>query len=80
MLISLRLVAALAAGLVLLTVMDAIGLWALFSVPRPDEAETAHGRSGEFLWTAIFLLVMATALLAAARRGADQLRRVIARR
>ena len=77
MLIWLRLAMALGAGLVLLTVLDALGLWAFFNAPRPDDAETAHGRSGEFLWMAIFLVVMATALLAAARRGAAHFRRLI---
>ena len=80
MLIGLRLAMALAAGVVLLTVVDAVGLWAYFNAPRPDDAETAHGRTGEFLWMAIFLLVMATALLAAARRGAGYLKRLAAPR
>jgi hypothetical protein len=79
MLIWLRLALGLAAGLVLLTVLDALGLWALFNAPRPDDADAAHRQSGEFLWSAIFLLVMATALLAAARRGASRLHGITAR-
>ena len=80
MLIWLRWTIALGAGLLLLTVLDALGLWAYFNAPRPDDAEAAPAPSGEFLWLAIFLLVMATALLAAARRGAGYLRRVVTRR
>ena len=79
MLIWLRLGIALAASLVLLTVLDALGLWALFSSAPPDEPQTAQGRSGEFVWMMIFLLVMATSLLAAARRGAGCLRRSLVR-
>ena len=77
MLIWLRFGIALAVGLVLLTVIDALGLWALFSSARPDDADAAPGRNGEFVWLMIFLLVMATSLLAAARRGAGHLRRAV---
>ena len=46
----------------------------------PDEVqEAAHGRTRELFWLAIFFVVMATSLLAAARRWAGQLKRAIAR-
>lgn len=69
------------AGAVLVT-LAAIGALEYFGVSRvlggrsPDEVgEAAHGRAGELFWLMIFFVVMATSLLAAARRWAGHLKR-----
>jgi hypothetical protein len=71
----------------LLVTLAAIGALEYFGVSRllggrsPDEVqEAAHGRTREIFWLMIFFVVMATALLAAARRWAGQLRRAMTRR
>ena len=79
MIIWLRVFGGLAAVVALLTVLDAVSLWILFSGRVPEEAEAAPSRSGEFVWMMIFLLVMATSLLAAARRWAGRLGEVVLR-
>jgi hypothetical protein len=70
----------------LLVTLAAIGALEYFGVSRllggrsPDEVqEAAHGRTRELFWLMIFFVVMATSLLAAARRWAGQLRRAVAR-
>lgn len=69
----------------LLVTLAAIGALEYFGVSRvlggrsPDEVgEATRGRFGEFFWLVIFFVVMATSLLAAARRWAGQLRRAVA--
>ena len=68
----------------LLVTLAAIGALEYFGVSRllggrsPDEVqEAAHGRTRELFWLMIFFVVMATSLLAAARRWAGQLRRAM---
>ena len=65
----------------LLVTLAAIGALEYFGVSRllggrsPDEVqEAAHGRTRELFWLAIFFVVMATSLLAAARRSVGRLR------
>ena len=74
------------AGAVLVTLI-AIGLLEIFGAGgaiadrAPTEVQdAAHSRPRELFWFMIFAVVMATSLLAAARRGADHLRRAISRR
>jgi hypothetical protein len=70
----------------LLVTLAAIGALEYFGVSRllggrtPDEAPSAAGRTRELFWLLIFFVVMATSLLAAARRWSDQLRRAVTRR
>jgi hypothetical protein len=68
----------------LLVTLAAIGALEYFGVSRllggrsPDEVhEAAHGRTRELFWLAIFFVVMATSLLAAARRSAGRLRQAL---
>jgi len=70
----------------LLVTLAAIGALEYFGVSRllggrsPDEVqEAANGRTRELFWLMIFFVVMATSLLAAARRWAGQLKRALAR-
>jgi len=70
----------------LLVTLAAIGALEYFGVSRvlggrsPDEfGDAARGRTGEIFWLMIFFVVMATSLLAAARRWAGHLRRAMAR-
>ena len=71
----------------LIVTLAAIGALEFFGVSRlvggrsPNEVqEAANGRTRELFWLLIFLVVMATSLLAAARRWAGQLKRAMARR
>jgi hypothetical protein len=68
-----RLAGALA---VTLAALGALDHWGFLGARSADESQAAAHRSRELFWFLIFLVVMATALLAAARRWADQLRRV----
>ena len=68
----------------LLVTLAAIGALEYFGVSRllggrsPDEVqEAAHGRTRELFWLVIFFVVMATSLLAAARRVAGRLRQAV---
>ena len=68
----------------LMVTLAAIGALEYFGVSRltggrsPDEVqEAAHGRTRELFWLLIFFVVMATSLLAAARRWAGQLKRAV---
>jgi len=70
----------------LLVTLAAIGALEYFGVSRvlggrtPDEVgEATRGRAGELFWLMIFFVVMATSLLAAARRWAGHLRRAMVR-
>jgi hypothetical protein len=68
----------------LLVTLAAIGALEYFGVSRllggraPDEAPSAaYGPNRELFWLLIFFVVMATSLLAAARRWAGQLKRAL---
>jgi hypothetical protein len=68
----------------LLVTLAAIGALEYFGVSRllggrsPNEVqEAAHGRTRELFWLAIFFVVMATSLLAAARRVAGRMRQAV---
>jgi hypothetical protein len=75
MIMWLRLAAALLVTLAALGCLDYFGAWQALSGRSSDAApETAH-RTRELFWFMIFMLVMATALLAAMRRWAGYLKR-----
>lgn len=77
----LRLGGALLATLALVALLELIGSGNALADRSPGEMQDAtHGRPRELFWFAIFTVVMATSLLAAARRGADHLRRALSRR
>ncbi|MFI4966638.1 MAG: hypothetical protein ACHP9T_14870 [Caulobacterales bacterium] len=77
----LRLAGALLVTLVAIGGFEYFGISRLLGGRSPDEVqEAAHGRTREFFWLMIFFVVMATSLLAAARRWADSLRRAAASR
>ncbi|MBS0360364.1 MAG: hypothetical protein JSR98_03205 [Proteobacteria bacterium] len=69
----------------LLVTLAAIGALEYFGVSRmlggrsPDEARAAaYAPAREIFWVMIFFVVMATSLLAAARRWAGHLKRAVA--
>ena len=74
----LRLVGALLVTLVAIGALEYFGVSRLLGGRSPDEAPAAAGRTREFFWLVIFFVVMATSLLAAARRWAGQLKRAVA--
>jgi len=77
----LRLGAALLATLVVILALEFLGAGNPLADRTPVEVqEAAHGRPREIFWFMIFAVVMATSLLAAARRGRDQLVRALRRR
>jgi F0F1-type ATP synthase membrane subunit c/vacuolar-type H+-ATPase subunit K len=70
----LRLGGALLVTLAALGCLDYFGIWSALSGRSAEDApQTAH-RTRELFWLMIFWVVMATALLAAARRWAGYLR------
>lgn len=74
----LRLGAAVVVTLLAMAMLEYFGVSSILGGRSADEMqEAAHGRARELFWFMIFAIVMATALLAAARRGADQLRRAL---
>jgi hypothetical protein len=76
----LRLVGALVVTLAAIGALEYFGVSRLLGGRSPDEVqEAAHGRTREIFWLMIFFVVMATSLLAAARRWAGQLRRAVSR-
>jgi hypothetical protein len=76
----LRLVGALVVTLAAIGALEYFGVSRLIGGRSPDEVqEAAHGRTREIFWLMIFFVVMATSLLAAARRWAGQLRRAVSR-
>ena len=77
----LRLGAALLVTLVAILALEFLGAGNSLADRTPGEVqEAAHGRPREFFWFLIFAVVMATSLLAAARRGREQLVRALRRR
>jgi hypothetical protein len=67
------------AGVVAVTLaaFGALDYWGAFIGGRTvEETQEATHRAREVFWFLIFLLVMATAVLAAARRWTDHLRRL----
>ena len=80
MIMWLRLVGALVVTLAAIGALEYFGVSRLLGGRSPDEVqEAAHGRTREIFWLMIFFVVMATSLLAAARRWAGQLRRAVSR-
>jgi len=76
----LRLGAALLVTLVAILALEFLGAGSSIADRTPGEVqEAARGRPREFFWFLIFAVVMATSLLAAARRWAGHLRRAVAR-
>lgn len=77
----LRLGGALVVTLVVIALIEVFGAGpAIGERTAGDVQNAAHGRPREVFWFLIFSAVMATSLLAAARRGARHLRRAISRR
>ena len=75
----LRLAGALVVSLAAIGALEYFGVSTLLGGRSADEVqEAAHTRARELFWLMIFFVVMATSLLAAARRWAGQLRRVSA--
>ncbi|MDB5467166.1 MAG: hypothetical protein JWQ46_1928 [Phenylobacterium sp.] len=73
----LRLGGALLITLLVMGGLEYFGVNSLLGGRSADDVQdAAHGRTRELFWFMIFALVMATSLLAAARRWAGQLRRV----
>jgi F0F1-type ATP synthase membrane subunit c/vacuolar-type H+-ATPase subunit K len=74
MIMWLRLGGALLVTLAALGCLDYFGVWSILGGRSGEDApETAH-RTRELFWLMIFWVVMATALLAAARRWTSYLR------
>jgi hypothetical protein len=74
----LRLAGALLVTLAAIGVLEYFGVSRLLGGRSPDEVqEAAHGRTRELFWLVIFFVVMATSLLAAARRSLGRLRQAM---
>jgi len=71
----LRLAGALLVTLLAIGALEVFGVGRLLGGRAPDEAPSAAYGRGEIFWLLIFLVVMATSLLAAGRRWAEQLKR-----
>lgn len=77
----LRLAAALLVTVIAIGALELIGTGNSIADRTPGEVqEAAHGRPRALFWFMIFAVVMATSLLAAARRGREQLVRALRRR
>ncbi len=77
----LRLLGAVVVTLLVFGLIERFGVGDVISHRTPAEVQdAAHSRPREAFWFLIFAAVMATSLLAAARRGADHLKRVLVRR
>ena len=72
----LRLGGALAVTLAAIGALEYFGVSTLLGGRSADDAPAAASRSRELFWLMIFVVVMATSLLAAARRWAGHFRRV----
>jgi hypothetical protein len=76
-----RLLGAVLVTLLAFGLAERFGIGDFISNRAPTEMQdAAHGRPREAFWFMIFALVMATSLLAAARRGAEHLKRAVVRR
>ncbi len=76
----LRLAGALLVTLAAIGALEYFGVSRLLGARAPDDAPSAaYGPSREIFWLLIFFVVMATSLLAAARRWAAHLKRALAR-
>lgn len=74
----LRLAGALLVTLATIGALEYFGVSRVLGGRSPDEVgDAAHGRAGELFWLMIFFVVMATSMLAAARRWAGHLRRAV---
>ena len=72
-----RLAGALVVTLAAIGALEYFGVGRLLGGRSADDAQSAaHGRAQELFWLMIFCVVMATSLLAAARRWAGHFRRV----
>jgi len=77
----LRLLGAVLVTLLAFGLLERLGIGDFISNRAPAEMQgAAHGRPREAFWFLIFAVVMATSLLAAARRGAEHLKRALVRR
>ncbi|MDB5428555.1 MAG: hypothetical protein JWR47_2885 [Phenylobacterium sp.] len=75
----LRLAGALLVTLATIGALEYFGVSRVLGGRSPDEVgDAARGRTGELFWLMIFFVVMATSMLAAARRWAGHLRRAVA--
>ena len=80
MIMWLRLAGALVVTLGAIGALEYFGVSTLLGGRSANEVqEAAHTRARELFWLMIFFVVMATSLLAAARRWAGQLKRALAR-
>jgi hypothetical protein len=77
MLMWLRLAGAVVVTLAAMGALEFLGASSVLDRAPDEVREAAHGRSREIFWFLIFAVVMATALLAAVRRWAGQLRRAV---
>jgi len=74
----LRLAGALLVTLAAIGLLERFGAGDFIADRTPGEVQdAAHGRPREVFWFMIFAVVMATSLLAAARRGAHHLKRAL---
>ena len=79
MIMWLRIACALAITVAAIACLEALGVGSLYAGRSADEASReAHNRARDLFWMMVFAVVMATAVLAAARRWAGHLRRALA--
>lgn len=77
----LRLAGALLVTLVAIGALEVLGAASAIAERTPIEVQdAAHARPRELFWFLIFAVVMATSVLAAARRGVGHLGRALGRR
>jgi len=76
MIMWLRLAGALVVTLGAIGALEYFGVSTLLGGRSAEVQEAAHTRARELFWLMIFFVVMATSLLAAARRWAGHFRRV----
>jgi hypothetical protein len=73
----LRIAVMLVVALAVVACLDYFGVVSVLGQRSADRADLAEIRSRELFWFAIFVAVMLTALLAAARRAKDRLRQAV---
>ncbi|MGZ3378143.1 MAG: hypothetical protein ACXU8S_16235 [Phenylobacterium sp.] len=74
-----RLVGAVLVTLVAIGALEYFGVSRILGGRTPEDAQASYAPAKEIFWVAIFFVVWATSLLAAARRWGGQLKRAIAR-